>query len=294
VSAGPAAPLGDERLVLGEGGRWVGGRLVLVDIIPGRLLEVSDGRLRELARLDVPLGAVAPLAGDGERWMAAAGHGFAVLEPAAGRLSWLARPEEGRPGAMRMNDGVAGPGGRFYAGSMDEEGAEGAGRLYRLDPDGTVTVVLEDLTIPNGPAFSDDGRAAYLADTAKRVIWRFDVDPRSGELGPRRELVRLQESDGDPDGMLVDHAGRLWVALWGGGRIARFAPDGTREQTIDLPCRQPTSVCLEPVAPGRLWVTSATDGLERPGPSDGAVLSLAVDATARAADTVTPAGPAVH
>ena len=289
MRAGTATPLGDERLVLGEGARWVDGRLVLVDIVPGRLLEVSGGRLHELARLDVPLGAVAPLAGGEDRWIAAAGRGFAVLEP-GGRITWLARPEEGRPGAMRMNDGVAGPGGRFFAGSMDEDGAEGAGRLYRLDPDGTVAVVLEDITIPNGPAFSDDGLIGYLADTAKRVIWRFDVDPDGGQLGPRRELVRLQASDGGPDGMLVDHAGRLWVALWGGGRVARFAPDGTRERTIDLPCRQPTSVCLEPEGPGRLWVTSATVGLERAGSSDGAVLSLAFEATARGADPVTLAG----
>jgi len=285
-----ATTVGDERLELGEGGRWVDGRFVLVDIPTGRLLEAGEGGLRELARLDVPLGAVAPLAGGGGRWVAAAGHGFAVLEP-DGRVTWLARPEAGRPGAMRMNDGVAHPSGRFFAGSMDGDEAPGAGRLYRLDPDGTATVVLESITIPNGPAFSDDGRIAYFADTAERVIWRMDVDPRTAELGPRRELVRLAADDGAPDGMLVDREGRLWVALWGGGRVACLAPDGTRERTIELACRQPTSVCLEPGEPGRLWVTSATQGLPTPGADDGAVVRLPVAASARPADPVA-LGPA--
>lgn len=279
----PASPVADERLELGEGGRWVDGRLVLVDIPTGRLLEPSGGALRELAHLDVPLGAVAPIAGGGARWLAAAGHGFAVLEPDGG-VAWLARPEAGRPGAMRMNDGVAHPGGAFFAGSMDEDEATGAGRLYRLDPDGTVTVVLDGITVPNGPAFSDDGRIAYFADTAEGVIWRMDVDPRSAELGPRHELIRLADDDGAPDGMLVDRDGRLWVALWGAGRVACLAPDGTRELTLELPCRQPTSVCLEPDGPGRLWVTSATQGLSAPGPLDGALVSLPVAATARTAD----------
>ncbi|WP_238424115.1 SMP-30/gluconolactonase/LRE family protein [Micromonospora parastrephiae] len=75
-----------DRLELGEGPRWVDGRLVLVDLLAGRLLETdgdTPGPLRGLRRVDVPLGAVAPVADRPGEWLAAAGTGVALL-PATG------------------------------------------------------------------------------------------------------------------------------------------------------------------------------------------------------------------
>ncbi|MFG2630718.1 SMP-30/gluconolactonase/LRE family protein [Streptomyces sp. NPDC048473] len=95
---------------LGEGARWVDGRLVFVDILTGRLFEApgsapSSGPARELLRLDVPLGAVAPVQGRPGHWIAAAGTGIALLDP-DGRTEWLARPEDHTRVHTRMNDGV--------------------------------------------------------------------------------------------------------------------------------------------------------------------------------------------
>ncbi|MDQ0766001.1 hypothetical protein QF027_008636 [Streptomyces canus] len=81
-----------------------------------------------------------------------------------------------------MNDGVADPAGRFWAGSMAYDGTPGAGSLYRTDPDGTVVRVLDGLTIANGPAFTADGTTMYLADTAVGTILRCRIDPLSGDL----------------------------------------------------------------------------------------------------------------
>jgi sugar lactone lactonase YvrE len=249
-----------ERFGLGEGLRATGDRLVMTDILTGRLLELVDGAPpRLLAELGEPLGAVAPLAGGG--WIAAAGTGIAVLGDS---VEWLARLEDD---SMRMNDGVADPAGRFWAGSMSYDGTPGAGTLYRVDVDGTVTAAVDDLTVPNGPAFDETGSIMYLADSARGAIYRFEVDAADGSLGARDLFAVV--GGGSPDGMTVDADGYLWSAIWGAGEVRRFAPDGSVDEVRTVPAAQPTSVCL---TGDNLIVTTATHGLDAPGPFDGAVL----------------------
>lgn len=116
TSTAPSAALVVEGAYeLAEGGRWFDGRYMYVDILGGRLSELRDARdarddtgPTELARLDVPLGAVAPVHGRPDTWIAAAGTGIALLTP-DGALEWLDRPEDRTPVPSRMNDGGAAP-----------------------------------------------------------------------------------------------------------------------------------------------------------------------------------------
>ncbi|MBC7267558.1 MAG: SMP-30/gluconolactonase/LRE family protein [Streptomyces sp.] len=266
-------PTRPDRLELGEGVRWTGDRLVLVDILTGRLLTAPEdpaAPLRTLAQLPFPLGAVAPVADLPGTWLAAADTGVCLLTPDGG-TRWLARPEADAPSRMRMNDGTADPTGRFWAGSMAYDTTAGAGSLYRVDRDGTVTRVLEGVTIPNGPAFTADGRTMYLADSARGVIRRHPVDPGTGRLGDPEPFVTV--ADGSPDGMAVDAEGAVWVAVWGTGTVRRHLPDGTLDRTVRLPASQPAGVCLEGDA---LHVTTASVGLEAPGRYDGALFTVRV------------------
>ncbi|MFJ4754059.1 SMP-30/gluconolactonase/LRE family protein [Streptomyces sp. NPDC088763] len=263
-----------DRLELGEGIRWTGTDVVLVDILAGRLLHApQDGTaaLRTVAELPVPLGAVAPLAGHHGTWVAAAGTGICLLRP-DGTVDWLARPEDGAPVPMRMNDAVADPFGRFWAGSMAYDAEDGAGSLYRLDRDGTVVRVLDGVTVPNGPAFSPDGSLMYLADSARGVVRRYPVDPATGTLGAPRLFVAME--DGSPDGMAVDAEGAVWMAVWGTGTVRRHLPDGMLDRTLRLPACQPAGVCL---AGDVLHITTARVGLPAPGPDDGALFTVRVD-----------------
>jgi sugar lactone lactonase YvrE len=266
----PMRALTTDRLELGEGSRWVGDHVVLVDIPAGRLFATTpggDAELTEIARLPQPLAAVAP-AGDG-RWLAAAGTGLWIIEP-GGEYAEIARPEPVTSKAWRMNDAVADPAGRFWAGSMACDQSPKGGALYRLEPDSRVRTVLRDLTIANGPAFTADGRTMFLSDTPLGYVDRFDVDPATGELSNRRPFLRLDPADGAPDGLTVDADGYLWVALFGGGAVHRYRPDdGSLDRRVPVPARQPTSVCL---AGSTLIVTSGRGGLDDPGPDDGAVL----------------------
>ncbi|GAA2932909.1 MULTISPECIES: SMP-30/gluconolactonase/LRE family protein [Streptomyces] len=284
-TAAPTVVVVDGGYELAEGGRWVDGRYVYVDILSGRLFELRDDdgpAVRQLAALEVPLGAVAPVADRPGTWIAAAGTGIALLTP-DGALEWLDRPEDRTPLPSRMNDGVADPAGRFWAGSMAYDGTHGAGSLYRTDPDGTVARVLDGLTIANGPAFAADGTTLYLADTAAGTILRCRIDLVSGDLsGGPEAFARLSEAEGSPDGMTVDDEGCLWVAMWGAGMVRRYHPDGRLLQTLTVPAPHPTSVCLHPGG-NRLFVTTARYGVTRPTPASGAVLSVPVPARATAA-----------
>lgn len=278
--------VGGERLELGEGIRWTDGRVVLTDILTGRLLTAPA--FGTVARLSVPLGAVAPVEGRPGHWIAAAGTGICRIDP-AGRVRWLARPEVDAPEPMRMNDGVADPHGRFWAGSMAYAATEDAGSLYRVDRDGRVTRALRGITVPNGPAFTADGRTMYLADSARGVVRRYPVDVATGELGAPEPFVTLDS--GSPDGMTVDAEGALWTAVWGIGQVRRHLPDGTLDRVVELPAVQPAGLCLGGPDGRTLHVTSATIGLDAPGPLDGAVFAVRVDVPGTPAAPYRPDGP---
>ncbi|MFS4094125.1 SMP-30/gluconolactonase/LRE family protein [Streptomyces sp. AF1A] len=289
----PARP---DRLELGEGIRWTQAGIVLVDLLAGRLLASPDdpaAPLRTLAQLPVPLGAVAPVAGHPGTWIAAAGTGIRLLHP-DGTTSPLASPEEGQGPRMRMNDAAADPSGRFWAGSMAYDTDEADGSLYRVDHDGTVERVLDGITVPNGPVFTADGCSMYLADSARSVIRRYPVDPRTARLGPPEVFVTVD--DGSPDGMAIDQEGAVWVAVWGTGTVRRHLPDGTVDRIVRLPASRPAGVCLEGDV---LHITTARLGLNPPGRYDGALFDVRVEvpgtpaAPYRPAFSVLPAAGAV-
>jgi sugar lactone lactonase YvrE len=286
VDAPRLTPWGPDRLELGEGARWVGDRVVVVDIPTGRLLEAdpaNPGPLRRLAKLDVTLGAVAPLAGTDEAWIAACGTGVALLR-VGGRLEWLDKPEDSNPVRMRMNDACADPAGRFWAGSMAFDFTPDAGSLFRVDRDGTVERVLDGITISNGPAFDAAGTTMYFTDSARSRIDRFHLDPESGALSERELFVQMKRGSENPDGMAVDDEDHVWVAVWGASEVRRYRPDGTLAETIRVPTRQPSSVCLMGREQPRLFVTSAATGLDASDELAGAVFAMPVPARGRPAD----------
>jgi sugar lactone lactonase YvrE len=172
-----------------------------------------------------------------------------------------------------MNDAVADPSGRVWAGSMAWDSTDAAGALYRLDLDGRVTTVLTGLTIPNGPAFGLDGRTMYLADSARSTIYRYAVEPATGELGDHQVFAAV---DGTPDGMTVDADGFVWSAIHGSSCLHRYSPAGELVERVELPARQPTSVALSVEPPHVLVVTTATEGLDEPREHDGRVLAVEV------------------
>ena len=286
----------DEVAELGEGPRLDPrtGEVLWVDITAGRLHRClwEDGRLRTLAVIEVGrhLGAVAPVDGAGRGWIAAAGQGFAHVGE-DGTVTVLDEPEAAKGGRTRMNDGACDPQGRFWAGSMAYDTSPGAGTLYRMDLDGTVTAMVEGVTISNGLGWSPDGGTMYYADSGAGTLDAFDFDGVGGELERRRTLVRY-EGAAFADGLWVDDEGCLWVAMWGGGEVRRYAPDGGLLSAVPLPVSQPSACCFAGPARDTLIVTTARFELSPEvlagQPAAGRVLALDAGVTGPAATPYRP------
>ncbi len=251
--------------LLSEGPRWDAqrGELLWVDIIGSRLHRArvaADGLLDEVAaiRFDRFVGAVAPAIHGG--YVLAAGGGF-LFADGSGKVRQLAQPEAGRSD-VRMNDGACDPQGRFWAGTMALDESPGAGVLYRLELDGSCTTVLTGLTISNGIGWNPDGTVMYLSDSGTGAIDVFDFDGSSGEIGGRRTIVQITEPGVAPDGLTVDQEGGIWVALWGGGAVRRYSPEGSLLATVQLPVERPTSCAFGGPERATLFITTARHGLE--------------------------------
>ena len=247
----------DARAELGEGPRWDarGQRLLWVDIMSGRVHAFRPaGAACRNVDVGRPVGALAGAA-DGSIVLAVAG-GFARLDWDSGRTRMLATVEEDRP-QNRMNDGACDPAGRFWAGTMALDESAGAGALYRLDADLTVHTMLTGVTISNGIDWSLDGRRMYYVDSPTRRIDVFDFDPATGTIASRRPFVSVPAEAGVPDGLTVDADGFVWLALWGGAALRRYAPDGALERTVPLPVSHPTSCAFGGADLDELYVTSA-------------------------------------
>jgi sugar lactone lactonase YvrE len=156
----------------------------------------------------------------------------------------------------RLNDGACDPAGAFLVGTMALDGSRGGDALVRVERDGTVTVLDDDLTLSNGLAWNPDGTLLYSIDSIPGVVWVRSYDAASSATGPRREWLRI--TDGLPDGMCVDAEGHLWIAIWGAGQVRRYTPDGRLAGIVEVPAPHPTSVAFAGADLDLLLITTAT------------------------------------
>lgn len=242
---------------LGEGPLWDDRRqrLLFVDIMRGHVHEFDPATESDrLHMIGQPVGAVA-LTTRGD-WVLATKSGFSRLDPETGDVSPVATVEADQP-KNRMNDGNVDSRGRFWAGTMGMGGLRDRGALYRLDPDGSVTRILTGVSTSNGIDWSPDDRLMYYVDTPTGRVDCFDFEVETGTVRNRRQFVTIPPDQGSPDGLVVDADGHVWVALWKGGAVHRYAPDGRLDQVVRFPVTLTTKPAFGGSDLGDLYVTSA-------------------------------------
>jgi sugar lactone lactonase YvrE len=251
----------DVRAELGEGPVWVAAEQALywLDINGRRIFRLDAAGKRDERPTPMRVGSIAPRAGGG--FIAGTDQGIALVDLDPDRFELVASPERHLP-HNRFNDGKVDRQGRFWAGTMDDRETGSAGALYRIDPDRACTAIDGGYGITNGPAFSPDGAVMYHSDTLRQVTYAFDLDA-AGVAANRRVFLQFGTGEGHPDGMTVDAEGCLWIAFWGGWCVRRFSPDGNLLRTVELPVEQPSSCAFGGPGLDRLYVTSATKGLDQ-------------------------------
>ena len=231
--------------------------LLWVDIHAGAVHRLVDG-------VDTAFHAGCAVGAAGRRrsggYVLATADGFVLTGPEGTPEGDPIRPS-GLAEGQRFNDGAVDPVGRFWAGTVATQDAPG--RLFCLDTDVRVRVVLDELTESNGIAWSPDGTRMYFVDSGEPRIRTYAFDVESGTVTALDDLAVLDaEIDGTPDGLTTDSAGAIWVALWGGSAVRRYAPDGTLLACHALPVTQVTCPALGGPGLRRLFVTTAWEGMD--------------------------------
>ncbi|MGM0785356.1 MAG: SMP-30/gluconolactonase/LRE family protein [Pseudomonadota bacterium] len=271
---------------LGESPVWSVERQTLhwVDINRGKIhvWRPEAGAPPETIALEEKVGCIALCEGG---LLAAMASGIVRL-PCDGTPQRLAANPEwrGEGGSNRFNDGRCDAAGRLWVGTIDADETNPTAALYRFD-DGELTPCLTDIGISNGLAFSPDGRWLYHTDSLTRRILRYPFDLASGTLGAGETWVDLQTLGlpGVPDGAAVDGEGCYWSALYDGGRVVRFSPDGELMAEYEVPCPHPTMVAFGGADLRTLYITTATQHLDAEGkrrwPLAGSLFSLPAPVT---------------
>lgn len=182
---------------------------------------------------------------------------------------------EGLPGEEdnRFNDVIADPAGRVFCGTMPTE--DRPATLYRLDTDGSITTVLDNIGLSNGMGFTPDRRRMYYTDSLARKIYLFDYAVDTGDITEQRLFVETPEGEGIPDGMTVDSLGYVWSARWDDSSLFRYAPDGTVAGQVRFPAKKVSSVIFGGSDLTDMYVTTAGgDDRAENGPGAGGLFRL--------------------
>jgi sugar lactone lactonase YvrE len=252
----------DARNAVGESPVWRASEQALYWVdIPARKLhrwEAASGRVDQWVAPEM-IGCIAPQAQGG--WLCAMQTGLFRMEAGEGGKLEGARVAtvDHVLSNMRFNDGRCDRQGRFRAGTMymDMGAAHAAGVLYGYEGS-ELKPIVSDLIVPNGLAFSPDGRTMYLSDSHPKVqqIWAFDYDIDTGTPSNRRLFVDMAALPGRPDGAAVDEDGCYWICGNDAGLVHRFTPRGKLDRSLELPVKKPSMCAFGGPGMATLYVTS--------------------------------------
>lgn len=243
---------------LGEGPLWDPKRKVIcwIDILQGEIHEYSPKQKAfKTIQVHQMIGSVA-LCTDGN-FLAALQNGFGFIDRLSGEVRMTSDPESHLPN-NRFNEGKCDPAGRFFAGTMCLSEDLGAGTLYALEKNLSVTTKIKGVTISNGMAWSSDHKTFYYIDTPTGEVVCYEYDKSTGYIKNKKTVLKVPNEDGFPDGMTIDNEDMLWIAHWDGWQVTRWNPEtGEKLAQIKLPVARVTSCTFGGESYEDLYITTA-------------------------------------
>jgi len=252
-----AVPIFDIKPIHGEGPIWcpIEEKFYCVDLLKGSYfkMDYKTGTSKEF-NVGQELGVMAIC--ENGKIVTGVRDGFGFYDELTNELKLIKDSPEIDIKERRMNDGAVDPKGRFFAGTMEYDGANPTGNLYCLNLDHSVTHLEQNIYITNGMGWSPDYRTYYMIDTMRNVMYAYDYNTETAGISNRREHIQWRK-DEFPDGMTVDAVGGFWVAMWEGDKISHFDADGDWVEDIYVPVHHVTSCCFGGKSKNILFITTS-------------------------------------
>ncbi|KAJ8141848.1 hypothetical protein OY671_004988 [Metschnikowia pulcherrima] len=171
---------------------------------------------------------------------------------------------------LRSNDGIIDPWGNLWIGLMNDFPAVESqgevtpeGVLYRISAsDLSVKAMVKDSYIPNGLAFTEDGKSLIWTDSLTYTVWQFDYDNERVELRNRRPLLETkklypEENSPEPDGLAMTAEGDVFQAVFSTSTVIKYDLNGHASEKWKFPAQRITCTGLGGVDDDDLFVTTA-------------------------------------
>jgi xylono-1,5-lactonase len=247
-----------------EGPLWTPAGLLAADATVGGVLRfTTSGTTETVIEHRRGIGGMAPHVSGG---LVISGRNVAVkgLLGSDDTQTHVLRENDPANAVVGYNDLTVDTQGRIYVGSLgfvasESRDVDKPGQLFLIDLDGSSRVVADDILLTNGLGFSPDGSLLYHADTLRSTVHVYDVDARGG-LGPKRPFVTT-DGGGQPDGLAVDAAGNVWVALPHSGQVGCFSPRGELVGSVRIDVPMVTSLTFGGDDLRDLYIVSGSEGL---------------------------------
>jgi len=178
-------------------------------------------------------------------------HRILKVEMATRHVSVLAHePSMSQPNDIAITDGDI-----VFASDPDWEAS--LGRLWRIEPDGTTTLLEEGMGTTNGIEVSPDGKRLYVNESFQRKIWVYDL---SADAQISNKCLLFAFDDYGLDGMRCDMEGNLYVTRYGKGSVVKLSPGGEILEEIMLSGKNCTNLTFAGHDGRTCYVTVADTG----------------------------------
>ncbi|MEP7230307.1 MAG: SMP-30/gluconolactonase/LRE family protein [Ginsengibacter sp.] len=128
---------------------------------------------------------------------------------------------------------------RLYA--SDPNWKDSTGRIWRIDTDGKMQILEDNMGTTNGIEVSPDNKHLYVNESVQRKVWTYDLSA-DGSISNKRILIEFP--DFGMDGMRCDVDGNLYIARHGKGTVAKVSPGGKLLEETILAGKKPSNVAF--------------------------------------------------
>lgn len=153
------------------------------------------------------------------------------------------------------NDLAIGANDLVYA--SDPNWSDSTGQLWRVNLDGSTTLLESGMGTTNGIEVSPDEQTLYVNESVQRNVWAYDLS-EGGQISNKRLFIEFP--DHGLDGMRSDVKGNLYITRHGKGTVAKVSPEGEVLREIELTGENPTNLAFGGEEGRQVYVTVADRG----------------------------------